>query len=1135
MSSRRKRKLEVTEEIFIPSASRGAQRPHTVLDDRVADNMRTIHRHTTTYFPPPPATAQPPEELHYASDPDGGLSFDFSAVPSNEEIERYLSAYGLDDEETTKKSEEDNQRTFATLEHDPTLREWTTQAEKFLDELLRLEGTRGASREICPLCPPSAPQAPLYRCSDCFGGQLVCQGCCLAVHHDQPFHRIKRWNGQYFEKITLQAIGLTVQLGHPHGQPCASPIPAPRASLVIHTNGMHPVTLLFCGCSNIAAAGDRTQQLLRAELYGASLTDPTTFCTFRVLEHFHVLTLQSKITAYDYYMTLQAMTDITGLGPQYERLKPFLRTIREWRYLKMLKRGGRGHVANGVQSMKPGELCLRCPACPRPGVNLPDNWDTVSDDLRYMYLLILAIDANFRLKRRAVSSDARDPGLLSGYGYFTPDDDYRAHILQYADQDDISTCTGFAAMAHANTKFSKGYATTGVGLVLCARHGFIQPTGVGDLQKGERQVNVYCEGYASSADRSSRYCTMDYIAMSALKCHGPHAGLMFSYDIACQWEINLRRRIAEDKFPAHLKLELPVGRDLRFVIPKYHFWGHTGEDHNKYSLNLVPGVGRTDGEEVERNWWRHDATAASTREMGPGSRHDTLEDHFHWSNFTKIVSLGRLLGKRLKTALLGYSVHSRLFAEFSSGVDTAYTTSWTAQVLAYEQDLTLPDPYHVESTGLTEREIKTRLAAQEDKEASEGRPSLHQVTPLNMLVELLEIEELKRRFHQKYPVITREILSLSPDIFERRAVIRRRTQTVREIQAIYMPLVAQLVAAELPSIAATLKRKADARRKRAGTSTESTETPVDDHPSASVPPEHIPLFLPSDFPSDHARSLTPRLREMESELREGQMRNALDKLRVHLHIKTRLASFKARQVRHQKENMKAREQLETNDMKIKSFKEKYRAARAAKLCLDGPGRWEEEWRPLADNDVRGLRDFDPLLTAENEELPRRQVVTEGGRRISWIWIGVGRQDESGEAGTLGGMNEALRGEWLRARARPLRYREEIVLVNEEQRRTVVTLEVDAAEWDRRAGLREIDCPVLAEGVAAYAAEQAGLLRGLAGNFQSRWHAVKAIENPVTADEGQEAEVDGGTVLYSFAKDDSDDEGAMGGGDMSEYE
>lgn len=128
--------------------------------------------------------------------------------------------------------------------------------------------------------------------------------------------------------------------------------------------------------------------------------------------------------------------------------------------------------------------------------------------------------------------------------------------------------------------------------------------------------------------------------MSALALLGHRPPTVLSYDIACQWEVHLRERVAAPSFPLHLQIELPRTSELRFVIPKYHFWGHTGENHSKYSLNLVKWVGWTDGEEVERNWWRHDGTAASTREMGPGSRHDTLEDHFQWSNFEKIIGLG---------------------------------------------------------------------------------------------------------------------------------------------------------------------------------------------------------------------------------------------------------------------------------------------------------------------------------------------------------------------------------------------------------------------------------------------------------------------------------------------------------------
>ena len=55
----------------------------------------------------------------------------------------------------------------------------------------------------------------------------------------------------------------------------------------------------------------------------------------------------------------------------------------------------------------------------------------------------------------------------------------------------------------------------------------------------------------------------------------------------------------------------------------------------------MPGVGRTDGEGIERNWSEINRVANSTKEMGPGARHDTIDDHFGHHNFRKFVGLGK--------------------------------------------------------------------------------------------------------------------------------------------------------------------------------------------------------------------------------------------------------------------------------------------------------------------------------------------------------------------------------------------------------------------------------------------------------------------------------------------------------------
>ncbi|KAF8995521.1 hypothetical protein BDZ89DRAFT_920324, partial [Hymenopellis radicata] len=55
----------------------------------------------------------------------------------------------------------------------------------------------------------------------------------------------------------------------------------------------------------------------------------------------------------------------------------------------------------------------------------------------------------------------------------------------------------------------------------------------------------------------------------------------------------------------------------------------------QYSFNTTPKVGRTDGEAPERGWAASNGAAASTKEMGPGSRLDTLDDHFGDQNWRK--------------------------------------------------------------------------------------------------------------------------------------------------------------------------------------------------------------------------------------------------------------------------------------------------------------------------------------------------------------------------------------------------------------------------------------------------------------------------------------------------------------------
>ncbi|KAI0703791.1 hypothetical protein BC835DRAFT_1230192, partial [Cytidiella melzeri] len=904
--------------------------------------------------------------------------------------------------------------------------------ELALAEMLRLEGWRGTSREVCPRCTPTRRASPSVRCDDCCSNEVLCESCCVAKHTEHPFHRVKQWKGTFFQRTTLQALGLVMQIGHPSHEICPLPLPAPRSFMVLHTNGFHPMTLQFCQCNLARQAGSRYQQLLRAELFPSTVLDPSTCCTFRLMEHFHLLTLQSKISAYDYYHTLAKLTDNAGLIKPYDRLKPFLRMVRQWRHLKMLKRAGRGHHPDGPKMTRPGELCVVCPACPNPQVNLPDNWETASDDIKYLYTVVVALDANFRLRRRAISNEMRDPALGSGWGYFVEDNRYRGYLQDRTEDDEISTCTGFAALMSANSKFTKGYATSGVIVAIDARHGFVLPNGIGDLQKGERYSNV------------------DYVTGAMWGLLPPDMRRVISYDIVCQWAVNFASRAK--MLPEHIRLDVPTGNDLRYAIPKFHFRAHKHDNHDQYSLHFMPGVGRVDGEEIERNWSRHNQVAYSTREMGPGSRHDTLEDHFGFANWQKFIGIGPTLKRRLKDASIEKVAQDRIYDDFRHHLQAENVRTWTDAVLAWEKDPTLPSPYCIPSSGITEAEVKARLLEEDAEAAEEDGPNADQVSPAAMLIALFDMEEQQRRFKAKYPRQSSGQPQRTAAVVQKRRSLQLRITKLRLLQAAYMPIVPQLLA----------------RRHRL--------------PHAEELAEDEMLFFPSQLRADNLFACTPGIVEIEERLREGQLHDALDKLRLHLHIKTRLITFKDRNVRNQVANTRARGRIDANEIKVKASASKYRRAREAKLALAGPGDWENKWRVLRDTDVRTMKgdivEDSAVLAGAGIPSSAPSADSEGRRKTSWIWLSADVTDE----GNPSGMNNALRVEFLKARARCHRFTEEICHIREEQRRTFVSLEKDALRWDTRVFAPHQSDASVREGLAAYSAEQANLRRCLVQTY-----------------------------------------------------
>lgn len=130
---------------------------------------------------------------------------------------------------------------------------------------------------------------------------------------------------------------------------------------------------------------------------------------------------------------------------------------------------------------------------------------------------------------------------------------------------------------------------------------------------------------------------MDYMFYAGLQT-APLAKLVVSYDIACQWGINFHKRM-HHKFPDDWFVNKD-NLDVTLLVPKFHLPAHVEKCHREYSFNYTKFVGRTDGEAPERGWAKINGLAGSTKEMGPGSCWDTLEDHMGDANWKKFVGMG---------------------------------------------------------------------------------------------------------------------------------------------------------------------------------------------------------------------------------------------------------------------------------------------------------------------------------------------------------------------------------------------------------------------------------------------------------------------------------------------------------------
>ncbi|KAJ7791595.1 hypothetical protein B0H14DRAFT_3500285 [Mycena olivaceomarginata] len=883
---------------------------------------------------------------------------------------------------------------------------WRPLAETFLDEIVAHDalGDNDALQLTCALCKcayvsgASGPgRVRLLKCNDC-GEFLQCGQCCVAGHARTPLHVLQEWNGVFWIDATLEEMGLVYQLGH-GGMPCPYPDSRMLTMTVIHLPVVHRVKYRYCKCQR-AADSTNIQQCLRNKWYPATITDPATCATFSTLETFRLQNVVGNMNVHDFITAIEWRTKSTssaGMDWIPHRYKEFMRMSRQWAFLMRIKRVGLAHTAAGLAATAPKQAAVHCWACPHDKRNLPPDWRDVDPKFRFLYMLLVALDANFKLKNRIRTNEHPDPSLGPGWAYFVNPEKYRRHIKNYVPEKDVSTCIAFAALLQKDTR-----GTTGLRVSWCG-------------WKGERFVN------------------MDFILLSAL------AGfalmwLTISYDISCQWKINLPGR--NKKMPNDIRLPLDTIK-VQCALPVWHASSHEESCRNANSLSFKPGVGKSEGEGIERTWSTLNPAAYHTKDMSLGNRVDTLEDKIDSHNFLKNLGLGDALRRKLAVARAERDRQVQAFKEVSQTDRKGHPTE--------------PNPYMVvNKDGPTEVQVRLQLKKDEEKEAVNGKAPLHGTSATAFLTGGLQIEQAQRRILAEQAGLALIAPERETRVQELRIALLKKLAIFRKLQAVYMPGAARAILVDEEA------RDADAPPPKA---------------------EQIKLYMPHELPAaDRGRGCVGGLPEMESKLRAAQCAAALLVLRSRLHAKRHLISFRDR---------------------VTASAQKYRKGREALVALKG-AQFAPHFRELKDDDIRLDGDYGESDAAARKKLsmissghgaraPRNAPGT-SKRIMSWIWT-----VKEGSGDDWKDLHDSMRVEWTCAKARKTRWQEEVLLLEEEMRRTLRYLEWQAAWWEERQEPRSGARYHVQAGLRAYALKQASLHRRLAAHFKSQWETTTVVD------------------------------------------
>ena len=219
---------------------------------------------------------------------------------------------------------------------------------------------------------------------------------------------------------------------------------------------------------------------------------------------------------------------------------------------------------------------------------------------------------------------------------------------------------------------------TGLVSIACGRHGCYAPQALVDLFKGEQQKNV------------------DFAFLKALESTGvaPDQGVLFIYDIACQYIVHLQERIGQ---------HLPFGLDIDAAIGLFHVHAHKDQCFFQYATSFIPGAGVVAGEILESLWSTLNSISPTARTATLAHRAEMLDDHAADSNHKKTLGMVSTLCRSYRHAvdMLDHAktYHQNLTAQAGDAVVEKWTLDIENAETDRKYDITVMDIYAAKLAG----------------------------------------------------------------------------------------------------------------------------------------------------------------------------------------------------------------------------------------------------------------------------------------------------------------------------------------------------------------------------------------------------------------------------------------------------